>query len=252
MAFTYTSDAIILKRWEYKEQDRMVRLLTRDFGKLTCRAISARKLESKLAGHLEPFIYTQAFFARSKTIDIIAGSNTIDSNARLRQSIPHYAIAGYFTEIVDRWLQEYDADPKTVAHVQSFLCWLNTHEANTFACIGAVMQFFTLLGYRMELYRCHSCQKPITYNGSKFHFQLWNVECSDCHSTEETTPLSTEAIKALRFFLQNDFDTIARLRVPNQQWVELHRFVRVLLRYHNGAELQSESIMLSLLSACSL
>lgn len=249
MAATYTSDAIILKRWDYKEQDRMVRLLTRDYGKITCRAISARKTTSKLAGHLEPFIYTQAFFARSKTIDIIAGSNTVDSFARLRQSMPHYAIAGYFAEIVDRSVQERDPDPAVFEYVRTFLEWQHTHDANTLVFVAAVLQLFTLFGYRMELYKCHQCQKPIKPTGSKFHFQLWNVECVDCHSPEETMPLTAEVIKVLRFILENDFDTSARLHVPEKQWIELHLFLRALLRYHHGTELQSESTFLSLLRA---
>ena len=249
MAFTYKSEAIILKRWDYKEQDRMVRLLTRDHGKVTCRAISARKTTSKLAGHLEPFICTEAFFARSKTIDIIAGSNTVTSNARLRQSMEHYAIAGYFVEIVDRWVQERDTDTPVFEHVQQFLEWENTHEANTLVFVAAVLQLFGLFGYKMDLYNCHSCQKPVKPTGSKFHFQLWNVECVDCTSPEHTMPLSAEVIKVLRFLNANDFDTIARLHVPEKQWIELHVFLRALLQYHNGAELKSESTFLSLLRA---
>jgi len=249
MASTYTSDAIILKRWDYKEQDRMVRVLTRDHGKITCRAISARKTTSKLAGHLEPFIHTQAFFARSKTIDIIAGSNTVDSFSRLRQSIPHYAIAGYFAEIVDRAVQERDPDAAVFEATRSFLQWQNSHEANTLVFVGAVLQLFTVFGYRMELYRCHNCQKPIQPTGTRFHFQLWNVECADCISQEETMPLTAEVIKVLRFILQNDFDTMSRLHVPEKEWIELHLFLRALLRYHYGNELKAEGTFLSLLRA---
>lgn len=246
MAFTYKSEAIILKRWDYKEQDRMVRVLTRDFGKLTCRAISARKIESKLAGHLEPFIHSDLFFARSKTIDIVAGSNTISSNATLRQSLPHYAAAGYFTDIVDRWVQERDNDPALFDHVRQFLQWYNTHDANTFVFIAAVFQFFSLLGYRMELNRCHHCQRPIQPQGITFHLQLWNVECTDCHSHEETVPLSKPLVKIVRFALENNFDTVARLAVPEREWGELHKFLRTVLQYHSQRESKTESVFLTL------
>ncbi len=249
MAFTYKSDAIILKRWDYKEQDRMVRLLTRDFGKITCRAISARKLESKLAGHLEPFIHTQAFFARSKTIDIIAGSNTITANERLRQSLSHYASAGAFVEIVDRWVQERDTDVPMFDHVRAFLHWLNTHNANAIVFVGAVLQMFEMLGYCLGLYRCHRCQQLVTPVGITFHLQLWNVECADCRDHEETIPLTEELLKSLRFLMENDFDTIARLRISTQTWEDLYRFLRTLIHYHTGAELRSDVIFSALLRA---
>lgn len=227
----------------------MVRLLTRDYGKVTCRAISARKTTSKLAGHLEPFIETQAFFARSKTIDIIAGSNTIFPNARLRQSLSHYAIAGYFVEIVDRSMQDRDSDLAVYEFVRLALVWQNNHDANTLVFVGSVLQLFGLFGYRMGLYNCHNCQKPIQPVGSMFHFQLWNVECADCRSPEETIALSEEVIKILRFLMNSDFDTIARLHVPEKEWLELHVFLRTLLQYHYGSELIAENTFISLLRA---
>lgn len=52
---TYQTNAIILKRENIFEADRLYHLYTEDFGKIKTIAGSARKINSKLAGHLEPF-----------------------------------------------------------------------------------------------------------------------------------------------------------------------------------------------------
>lgn len=52
---TYQTNAIILKRENIFEADRLYHLYTEDFGKIRTIAGSARKINSKLAGHLEPF-----------------------------------------------------------------------------------------------------------------------------------------------------------------------------------------------------
>ncbi len=51
----YRTNAIILKRENIFEADRVYHLYTEDFGKIRTIAGSARKINSKLAGHLEPF-----------------------------------------------------------------------------------------------------------------------------------------------------------------------------------------------------
>ncbi len=51
----YQTNAIILKREDIFEADRIYHLYTEDFGRVRTLAGSVRKINSKLAGHLEPF-----------------------------------------------------------------------------------------------------------------------------------------------------------------------------------------------------
>ncbi len=52
---TYQTNAIVLKRENIFEADRLYHLYTEDFGKVKAIAGSVRKINAKLAGHLEPF-----------------------------------------------------------------------------------------------------------------------------------------------------------------------------------------------------
>lgn len=247
MSQTYKTEGIILKRWNFKEQDRMLRLLTKDYGKITTRAISARKQGSKLAGHLEPFIHSDFFIARSKTIDILAGSNVINSNAQLRRSISHSSVASFFSEVIDRFTEEGGEDATLYEFVQQYYTWLQENEAHVFSLYAAILQIFSLLGYHIELHSCHSCRKPISIEGSKYNYKLWNVECADCHSTDETMPLSADAIKVLRFFGEHTFSEVIRLHLQKKEWEEVHTFIHSLLRYNLDYELKSEAVFLELL-----
>lgn len=51
----YQTEAIILKRENIGEADRLYCLYTEEFGKVNAVAGSAQKINAKLAGHLEPF-----------------------------------------------------------------------------------------------------------------------------------------------------------------------------------------------------
>lgn len=55
-----TTEAIVLDKEDLGEQDSRVFLYTKDFGKISAKATSLRKITSKLAAHLEPFNYISA------------------------------------------------------------------------------------------------------------------------------------------------------------------------------------------------
>jgi len=52
---TYQTKAIVLKRENIFEADRLYHLYTEDFGKVKAIAGGVRKINAKLTGHLEPF-----------------------------------------------------------------------------------------------------------------------------------------------------------------------------------------------------
>ncbi len=52
---TYQTNAIVLKREDIFEADRLYHLYTENFGKVRVIAGGVRKIKAKLTGHLEPF-----------------------------------------------------------------------------------------------------------------------------------------------------------------------------------------------------
>lgn len=50
----YVTDAVILTKEPSREYDSRYTLFTERFGKISAKAISSRRITSKLAGHLEP------------------------------------------------------------------------------------------------------------------------------------------------------------------------------------------------------
>ena len=59
--------AIILSRIDYGEADRIITLLTPDFGKLTLLAKGVRRVKSKMAGGIELFSVSQISFIKGRS-----------------------------------------------------------------------------------------------------------------------------------------------------------------------------------------
>lgn len=58
----YVTDAVVLEKEPLRDFDTRYSFFTKRFGKLTGKATSARKITSKLAGHLEPGTFAQVRF----------------------------------------------------------------------------------------------------------------------------------------------------------------------------------------------
>ena len=66
----YQTNAIVLKRENIFEADRIYHLYTEDFGKVKAIAGSVRKINAKLSGHLEPFNIIWVELATKKNGDL--------------------------------------------------------------------------------------------------------------------------------------------------------------------------------------
>lgn len=106
----YKAEGIIIKAVDLGELDRLLFVYTRGYGKISLRAISARKKESKLRGLLEPFTRGQFVLAKSKTIDIVTDFEVADSFPYLHKNLENLAYAYYFSELIDKLITHAEAD----------------------------------------------------------------------------------------------------------------------------------------------
>ncbi len=91
---------IILNRRNIGNHDRIVTFFAVD-GKHEYRARGTQKLESKLAGSLEPLTLVELTVARGKRLGQITGASVRDAYDQIRQSVPRLAGAGILASALD-------------------------------------------------------------------------------------------------------------------------------------------------------
>lgn len=82
----YQTNAIVLKRENIFEADRLYHLYTEEFGKVKAVAGSVRKINAKLSGHLEPFNLIWVELMTKKNGDLfittaLSYKNLLDANS---------------------------------------------------------------------------------------------------------------------------------------------------------------------------
>ena len=80
----YRVEAVIIKRTDVGEADRLLTLFTAERGKLRVIAKGARKPSSHKSGHVELFNHVNLLIAKGRNLDLITQAETLDSYLPLR------------------------------------------------------------------------------------------------------------------------------------------------------------------------
>jgi DNA repair protein RecO (recombination protein O) len=225
----YRVEAIVIRRRDWGEADRLLTLYTRERGKLQAVAKGARKPTSRKAGHIELFTRTRLLVARSRSIDIITQAETIDAYRPLRDSLEASTLAHYFAELLDRFTGEEEADQALFDLLSLALTWLC--EADDLRLVSRYyeLHLLDLAGFRPQLHHCPSCDNKLEPEGSFFSPMHGGVLCPNCgRDHRDADSLSLIAFKVLRYGQTRDWDHFRRLRLTPALHIEVER---VLYRY---------------------
>ncbi|MBI4280927.1 DNA repair protein RecO [Candidatus Uhrbacteria bacterium] len=111
---------IVLRVQNQGEQDRRAHLYTREHGKLDLFVKSGRKMQSKLAPHLEPLTVAECFIVRGRRDHLVA----IERQDRLggaRGNLQQLAMIAWAAELVDAFTK-FDHPDQRIFHLLEFWC----------------------------------------------------------------------------------------------------------------------------------
>ncbi|NCP16986.1 DNA repair protein RecO [Candidatus Kuenenbacteria bacterium CG_4_9_14_3_um_filter_39_14] len=128
MSAYYNLKAIILKRQDFREDDLLIAVYSKEKGKAILQAKGAKKILSKLAGHLEPVTLSYLNITYGKQIDQLIGAQIIKSYAKIKSDIQLTAYAYYFIELIDRLTKEDHADQNIFQLLEKSLDFLNANQ----------------------------------------------------------------------------------------------------------------------------
>src|SRR5712692_10224619 len=103
---SYSTEAIVLKRTDLGEADRILTLFTPAKGKIRAVAKGTRRPTSKLAGHLDLLTRSQLQVALGRNLDIVTQAEGRENFRYLRTELWHMTCGFYLAELVDRFIED--------------------------------------------------------------------------------------------------------------------------------------------------
>ena len=154
MLKSYSAEAIILKRINIGESDKLITVYTKSQGKLMLKAPGIRKIHSRKAPHLELFSRVKLFMAKGTTFDIITDAANIEVFSNLKSELTKVAYAYRMVEEIDRLCPDNQQNEEIYSLLVDTLCRLDKSKTLD---LTLVLQDFSLgvlweLGY-LEPYK---------------------------------------------------------------------------------------------------
>ncbi|MBN2258553.1 MAG: DNA repair protein RecO [Anaerolineaceae bacterium] len=229
---TFLVNAIILKHMDYGEADRIVTIFSVERGKLRAIARGVRKIRSRKAGHLEPFMHARLFLSQGREWPIITQAQTTDSFDGLRNDLVKIGHASYVVELLERFSSE-DGDNPALFHL--LLETLNRLEDSE--DLFQPTQYFELhmldlQGFKPELIKCVRCSGVIQPADQFFSAELGGILCPKCGPLVSLSQsVSLEALKYLRHYQRSTYTEAKRAIINDKTRDEMGRLSRYYITF---------------------
>jgi len=236
----YRTEAIVLRRTDFGEADRLLTVFTPGRGKLRLVAKGARKPSSRKSGHVELFSRGQFMVAVGRDLDIVTQAETLEPFLALREDLLRTTYAYYVAELADAFTAERDENGLLYRLLADAFGWLC--EAGDLALVARYyeLHLLGLVGYQPQLFVCVGCRKPLQPEPSYMSAAEGGVLCRKCGSGRfGVTELSLNALKVLRFLQTREWETCRLLRLSAASKEEVERVMNGYITYHLERKLKS-------------
>jgi DNA repair protein RecO (recombination protein O) len=238
---TYQADAIVLRRLDYGEADRILTLLTREYGKLAAIAKGSRRAKARSGSGLDLFTRSQMMLAKGRNLDVVAQSERRGDTRNISGDLQRTAYACLVAEVADKVLEDRHPVDDVFELVAITLDRLNAPERGARAdAAWFLMRILELLGYQPQLTDCPGCNESLSQAAGWFSPLLGGVLCARCGAHDQAgSPVSVNGLKVLRVMAAGDGVLYDRLRLSPELLQEVEAALEAQLEYHLDRRLKS-------------
>jgi len=234
---SYRDAAVVLRKLDYGEADRIYTLLTREHGKVGAIARGVRRTTSRLASALELFSLVDVQLARGRNLDVVTQVVRLEG-PRIDADVERTAHASLIAELADRVSEERHPVEGlfelTVMALQELAREADARRASAYYMMVAL----DLLGYAPQLRVCASCGRPLPEAAAAFSPAAGGFLCVDC-AEPGMHLVSVQALKVLRAMATGGIELYRRLRLDPGLMGEVERVLETQLEHHLDRQLKS-------------
>jgi DNA repair protein RecO (recombination protein O) len=230
--------AVVLASRPLGEADRILRLFTRELGRVDAVVKGVRKTTSRWGGRLEPYAVSDLLLYRGRSLFTVTQAQLVDVFRRLRDQREALAAAAVVCEAAAGLFGEHEPHERAYALLRNTLRELDEGllgpAVSAPLLLGALLKLLGEAGYLPVLDQCAACGGGGRALG--FSAARGGLVCAQC--LDDCVPITPEATEALCSALAEPL-TVLRELPSSPAVAEALRDVHELYAYHSGARLRA-------------
>lgn len=234
------TEAIVLRHFPLGEADYILTLYSRQLGRINAVAKGARRVKSKMGGHVEPLMHTSFLLAEgSSDLFTVNQAELLEGFRPIREDIIKLELALHIAELMEAITPTHQENESLFYLLRDSLTTLSDGNHSSFITYFR-LHLLDISGFCPELYLCVECNSIIQPKAHKFSPDRGGTLCPLCRpSSASILPLSLNSLKILRFLLKSKLRDIYQLRLESTDIMELDRIMSRLLEHVIGKEIKT-------------
>lgn len=235
-------EGIVIRRTDYGENNKIITIYTREWGKVGVMARGANKPNSRFSAVTQLFYYGYFLVQRSSGLGSLSQGESISSFRQIRENIMSTAYASYIIELLDKGTDEKKPNPFLFELLYQSLFSIN--EGYDPEVITAIfeMKMLDVLGIPPVLNSCASCGE--TEADFSFSIREGGFLCHRCsHKDDYRFPISNQIVKLLRIFYYFDLSRLGNISLKEDTKKELKMVIDAYYEEYSGLHLKSKKFI---------
>ena len=214
------TDGLVVRQVNYKDNDQILTVLTKEHGLMTLKARGVRSRSSRLKGACQLLAYSEFTVFENRGFHTIDEANAIQMFPELRADIELLSLASYFAQVAEVLSQEDMPNPELLSLTLNALYAL-CRRLCTPELVKAAFELRAacLGGYTPELSGCAVCGDP---EPDRFDVRGGILCCASCSAGEgRRLPVSPGSLAAMRYLVSCDAKRLFSFRLEGRAVKEL-------------------------------
>jgi len=244
--------AIILRARAYRESDKIVTFLTRDFGKLTGIAKGAKNSRRRFANCLDPLTRVRVYFTSKPTASLVfMQSCDLLVPATTFADPQKFAYGSYLVELTDQLTGEAHAVPEVYDLLTGALDELARGPATAAFLRAFELHFLHFAGYEPHFESCAACRRELAGCARLFlDPRHGSLVCDRCQSSDQSwIPVAGETVAMLDRLKETTLSDAQAVRLSPVLATEAAQLLGRLLSLHIARPLKSVRLIAELAAA---
>lgn len=221
------TSGFVIKKYDFREYDRIYTVYTEELGKVPIFVRSARKIKSKLAPGLENFNEVRLNFIKGRIFNHLSGWSTVLANSKILRETEKIEATYDCLYLLDRLIKEEEPDRnifelvKEVVGTINFPSFLPLSKGELEGVLHKIKIYFfwrlvDLLGYRPQLDSCAFCGNLIKGENKELRFNITDniIICRQCAG--HGMAIGEQTLQALRQVFQLPLNSFLGLELNEQ------------------------------------
>lgn len=244
------TDAIVINKKNFRENDRIITFYTRIYGKLDALVKGIRKIENRFGSALELFTYNEILLWEKKKGDllILTQCQTKESFFKIRSDLKKIASAFYITDLSGELTKEKDKNVDIFNLLFAFLYLLGNTNKPEIIISSFQLRLLYILGFGPELDKCVNCKNVTIKDIQYFSFPLGGIICKNCvRFSSSNISLNYETAAMMKKLIRMPLNCIENIVVSQAMLKKIEYMFSLYILYHLDKKIKSKKIIEKLL-----